>query len=244
MAASVAATDPDLPANALVFALVASPEGMRIDAATGVVTWTPTEAQGPSTNIVSVRVQDNGTPPLDAVDTFTVVVNEVNTAPNLEPIADVSQHFGDSLSLQAVGSDSDVPANTLNYSVEEGPEGLRIDPSSGAITWNPTPSQTGNHPVTLRVTDDGVPNLDATITFRVTVTGDGSRVEAARLASGLVQITISGDTGQTYELQNTQDLNEWVKVLEFRLDTSPFHYIDPQSADGTRFYRLKLVTPQ
>ncbi len=244
MTGSVAATDPDLPANALVFALVASPEGMRIDAATGVVTWTPTEAQGPSTNVVAVRVQDNGTPPLDAVATFTVVVSEVNRAPTLEPIADTSLHFGDSLSIQAVASDSDVPANALHYSAEHGPEGLRIDPSSGAITWNPTPSQTGNHPVAIRVTDNGNPNLDATTTFRVTVTGDGSRVDAARLASGLVQITISGDTGQTYELQKTQDLKEWVKVLEFRLDTSPFHYIDPESTGGTRFYRLKLVTPQ
>jgi hypothetical protein len=33
---------------------------MIIDSATGAISWTPTEAQGPSTNLVSVKVQDNG----------------------------------------------------------------------------------------------------------------------------------------------------------------------------------------
>src|SRR5258708_26658582 len=77
------ATDPDIPANILTFALVAGPSGMTLDSATGVLTWTPTEAQGPSTNVITVRLTDNGIPPLSDTKSFTVIVNEVNSAPTL-----------------------------------------------------------------------------------------------------------------------------------------------------------------
>src|SRR5260370_698825 len=77
------ATDTDLPANTLTFALVSGPSGVAVNPSTGVLTWTPTEAQGPSTNMITVKVTDNGTPPLSATNSFTVVVNEVNSAPVL-----------------------------------------------------------------------------------------------------------------------------------------------------------------
>src|SRR5256886_2034227 len=80
---SASATDADIPANSLTFALVSSPAGMTINPATGAISWTPTEAQGPSTNIVSVSVTDNGVPALSVTNTFTVTVNEVNLAPVL-----------------------------------------------------------------------------------------------------------------------------------------------------------------
>src|SRR5437762_10166867 len=44
------ATDADLPANTLTFSLVSGPAGVSVNPTTGVLTWSPTEAQGPSTN--------------------------------------------------------------------------------------------------------------------------------------------------------------------------------------------------
>src|SRR5206468_7319037 len=69
------ATDPDLPANTLTFSLVSAPEGMILDSNSGVLTWTPTEAQRPSTNLISVKVTDNGSPPLSDIASFIVLVN-------------------------------------------------------------------------------------------------------------------------------------------------------------------------
>ena len=46
---TASATDPDLPAHTLTFSLTGAPAGASIDPATGVFTWTPTEAQGPGT---------------------------------------------------------------------------------------------------------------------------------------------------------------------------------------------------
>ena len=75
------ATDAD--ANSLTFGLVSGPAGVVVDPLSGVLSWTPTEAEGPSTNWITVRVTDNGSPPLSTTNSFRVVVNEVNTQPRL-----------------------------------------------------------------------------------------------------------------------------------------------------------------
>ncbi len=77
------AMDPDLPANTLAYSLVSAPLGMTINPETGIINWMPTEAQGPSTNEIKVRVQDSGVPPLTATNSVIVVVREVNVAPQL-----------------------------------------------------------------------------------------------------------------------------------------------------------------
>src|SRR5439155_65574 len=74
------AIDADLPADTLTFSLVSAPTGVNLNPSTGVLTWTPTEAQGPSTNLITVRVTDNGAPPLSATNSFSVIVTEVNSA--------------------------------------------------------------------------------------------------------------------------------------------------------------------
>jgi hypothetical protein len=53
---TLGATDADLPTQALTFALVSGPAGAVVEG--GVFRWTPTEAQGPSTNEVRVSVTD------------------------------------------------------------------------------------------------------------------------------------------------------------------------------------------
>src|SRR5206468_1709191 len=81
-------TDPNTPDNPLSYALVSAPAGAIISA-DGVITWTPTEAQGPSTNIFTTSVTTGGASPLSTTNTFTVVVNEVNSAPILPILSDL-----------------------------------------------------------------------------------------------------------------------------------------------------------
>src|SRR5207302_1012826 len=164
------ATDADLPANSLTFALVSAPTGMTINPATGAISWTPTEAQGPSTNIVSVSVTDNGVPALSVTNTFTVTVNEVNLAPVLTVPADQTINEQTTLNVSASATDADLPANTLTFARVRSPAGMTINPASGAISWTPTEAQC---PPTRRscdlVTDNGVPALSVTNTFQVIV---------------------------------------------------------------------------
>src|SRR5262245_2990197 len=85
---TASATDSDVPANLLTYSLDPSaPAGMSINSSTGVLTWTPTESQGPNVSTITVRVTDNGVPPLSDTKSFSVVVNEVNSPPVLAVIA-------------------------------------------------------------------------------------------------------------------------------------------------------------
>src|SRR5437879_4686720 len=108
---SASATDADIPANSLTFALVSSPTGMTINPATGAIGWTPTEGQGPSTNAVSVSVTDNGVPALSVTNTFTVIVNEVNLAPVLTVPANQTINEQTSLNVSASATDADIPSS-------------------------------------------------------------------------------------------------------------------------------------
>ena len=67
--------DPDLPAQILTFSLGAgAPTGASLNSSSGVFTWTPSSAQSPSTNVITIQVADNGTPSLSATQSFTIFV--------------------------------------------------------------------------------------------------------------------------------------------------------------------------
>ncbi|MBI4323715.1 MAG: hypothetical protein HY674_00455, partial [Chloroflexi bacterium] len=74
---TASATDADSPANTLTYSLVSPPAGATINPLTGVFSWTPTTAQSPSTNTITVKVMDNGSPSLSDTKSFTVVVEAV-----------------------------------------------------------------------------------------------------------------------------------------------------------------------
>src|SRR5205823_3862822 len=75
------AADFDLPPNNLSFTMNAgAAQGASIDPASGIVSWTPADAQAPGTYPVPVQVTDDGTPPLSASATFTIhVLRSTNT---------------------------------------------------------------------------------------------------------------------------------------------------------------------
>ena len=165
----VTATDVDA-GDVLAYRLAPnSPTGAKLDAVTGEFTWTPTEAQGPSTNKITVTATDLGG--LSATQTFTVIVREVNSAAVLADIPSQTVKQGDTLRLQAVATDPDWPTNRLTFSLGPGfPAGVQIDAASGEILWTVAASQSpGANRVTVIVTDDGVPAYADTNSFLVVV---------------------------------------------------------------------------
>lgn len=111
------------------------------------------------------QVCDNGTTngSLDSkcsTGTVNITVGAVNDEPTLGVIGNFTVELGNTLNFTAVGSDLDVPAQTLTYSLIGAPAGATINASSGAFSWTPTPAQAGHiYTFTVRVTDDGSPNL-------------------------------------------------------------------------------------
>ncbi len=147
------ATDPDLPAQTLTYSLVSAPEGASIDAATGVFTWTPTEAQGPGVYEFTVKVCDDGDPVLCDEQLITLTVEEVNLPPVLAEIGDQVVEAGEELTFTATATDPDLPTQTLTFSLLGAPDGASIDPATGVFTWTPTVDQAGDHTVTVCVSD-------------------------------------------------------------------------------------------
>ena len=50
-----------------------APLGAILDPSTGLFSWTPPFLFAPTTNAVTIKVADNGTPPLNATDSFTLI---------------------------------------------------------------------------------------------------------------------------------------------------------------------------
>ncbi|TWU37529.1 tRNA nuclease WapA precursor [Novipirellula aureliae] len=173
------ATDLDVPANTLTYSLDVAPTGAKIDATTGRFTWTPTEADGPGTANVTVKVSD-GSGGSDT-ESFVITVAEVNTAPVLAKPDDIVSGRGTEISFQATATDVDLPANTLTYTLgTDAPTGATIDPATGQFRWTPEALfVTSTVPITLTVTDSGTPALSDSKTFNVSITGCDSGLDAS-----------------------------------------------------------------
>jgi hypothetical protein len=213
------ASDPDIPANTLTFSLdEGAPPGAGIQPGSGLFTWTPTETQGPGVYSITIVVTDSGTPPLNAAETISVTVREVNRAPVLTPIPDQQVTLGSTVTLTAVGSDPDIPLNTLTYSLDPGaPSGSSIHPSTGLFSWAPQASQSpSTNAVTVRVTDNGIPQLSAARTFQIIVhTTALLEITAIEITSSdTIAITWSSEPGATYHLESRDRLDEptWVSL--------------------------------
>jgi len=241
-----AATEPNIHATTTSYALLSAPLGVNIDSS-GVITWTPTRAQSATTNtimtvVTNTDLYDTVNPHLGATNSFTVVVIHTNAPPVLQPIADASVHYGILLTVQAIASDPDIPAEVLTFSFAFAPTNMMVNATNGLITWTPTLAQIGSNTVTVKVTDNGQPPLSAATSFHVLVTGNQPQLSAQALAGHLVQLNIFGDVGVTYELQVSTNLASWINLAPVTPTSSPYPYIDPSSSSiAQRFYRLKLT---
>jgi len=201
---SVTATDPDGALQTLAFTLdPGAPAGMALNPATGELTWPTSVGQGGTTNVVTVRVSDNGSPALSAARTFKVIVRRGNHPPVLARVPDQVVSVGRMLSITNVATDSDLPRQTLRFGLAAGaPAGATIDPIKGILRWRPAPSQ-GHavHTITVEVTDNGQPPLTTSQSFTVTV-GDYLEVRFGSTAvragqDGNVPWSVSASGGLT-----------------------------------------------
>jgi hypothetical protein len=167
------ASDTDVPALALSYQLLNPPANASISG-NGIITWTPAEGQGPSTNVITTRVVDNGNPPLSATNSFTVVVNDVNVPPVLPTQTNQTIIGLASIVVTNTASDPNIPAATLSYGFLAAPTNAAVD-TNGIITWTPVGAQVPSTNVFTTVVTNFNPyalvnqHLTATNSFIVTV---------------------------------------------------------------------------
>jgi hypothetical protein len=187
--------DLDLPMQAITYTVAAGPVGLVVDGATGVMRWTPTEAQGPGTYPVTVRVADPGG--LTAERTFTVKVSEVNQSPQLAAVPDALLVFGQTLNVILAGSDADVPAQTLSYRLVKGPTNAAVS-VDGHVVWTPVRAQAPSTNTIQVAVDDGM--AGATNSFKVVVVDLVTVVngkDATGTVSTLPPVTVAIEQGRS-----------------------------------------------
>lgn len=171
------ATESNIHSTITGYALANAPAGMNIGAS-GIITWTPTQAQSPSTNVINTIVAN--TNPYDAANSqlfstnsFIVVVKEVNVAPVLSIIANTNVNELALLTATNAATDSNIHA-VLSYALVNPPAGMTIG-TNGVITWTPaqTQSPSTNLITTIVTSSDAFDlvnsNLTATNHFTVAV---------------------------------------------------------------------------
>ena len=234
------------------YALVNPPSGMSIDA-NGVITWTPSEAQGPGTNIITTAVTstdalDPINPELSATNSFTVVVNEVNTTPVIGVINDTTVSPGQTVGLAVPATDSDLPTNSLAFALLASPPGMTINAASGWLTWRPTVAQANStNLMNVQVTDDNpwainAHQLSATQSFRIIVNPLAPvTLQPLGYTNESFCLSVSGPVGPDYILQGSSNLHDWLSLASNAPLALPFTVSDTNTATfPNRFYRVRL----
>jgi hypothetical protein len=193
------ATDSDIPASALTYQLVSPPTGASINT-NGIITWTPSKAQGPATNTITTIVTDAGTPPLSATNSFQVVVNEINLPPLLPAQTTVTSAGLTQVIVTNTATDQNIPAKPMSYGLQAAPVGAAID-SSGIIRWTAVASQVpSTNTITTVVTNTdplavNATALTATNSFTVIINathnGPSLPVQSAETVNELAQLTVT-----------------------------------------------------
>ncbi|HEY1081263.1 MAG TPA: choice-of-anchor D domain-containing protein, partial [Prosthecobacter sp.] len=210
---NVSGTDPDAAQNITVRSSLL-PSGASFPPVTGsasgtssTFSWTPTAGQEGS-YIINFEVYDSANVTLIDSEEVTITVTGSNNPPVLAAVGSKTVANGGTLSFNLSATDPD--GNSITYQMFNGPPGATLT-SGGAFSWTPTVGQNNTTftGVTLRATDNGVPNLfdDEAITITVGA-GNNQPVTSAPLThtvspGQLVTFTVNGtdvDSSQTLML--------------------------------------------
>jgi pectin methylesterase-like acyl-CoA thioesterase len=204
---------------------------------------------GAMLTIYNANVNDAGTYSVivsnaaGSVTSSTATLAVGNTAPVFTPVSNQTVNVGISLNVTNIATDPDVPPQVLTFALLSAPATATLDPVTGIFTWRaPVASAGTTNPVTLTVTDNGSPNLNATQTFNVIVNLVAQpTASAADYANGQFSMTVNGDTGPDYILQTSTNLVDWQSLSTNTSPTLPFTFTDTNAASvPAQFYRVLL----
>ncbi|MDX1690325.1 MAG: putative Ig domain-containing protein [Acidimicrobiia bacterium] len=161
---AVAGSDPD--GDALAWSAAGLPEGLAIEAGTGVILGSPGyETAG--IHVVTVTVTDDGTPELSDATTFALEVTDTNRAPVVgdpEPAA-----LAEDQRVEIPVDASDPDGDPVTWSATGLPDGLAIEAATGVIRGTLGYAAAGTYDVTVTATDGGTPPLEGTVAFSLEV---------------------------------------------------------------------------
>ncbi|MBX9580312.1 MAG: putative Ig domain-containing protein [Gemmataceae bacterium] len=156
------ADDPD--GDALTYTLLAKPNGMTVDGATGQLSWAPPAG---SAGRYSVAIQAKDARGLSAVQRFELAVlpATANRPPVFAAAPAVTATVGAAYAYQPAARDPD--GDPVTVTLTAGPAGATF--ANGVLTWTPGSDQIGNQAVTLSASDGVAGTPATTLAFTVRV---------------------------------------------------------------------------
>jgi YD repeat-containing protein len=201
----IEASDPD--GQTLRYQLLESPQGMTIDAASGLLSWT-TPVNGNYQVVVAVFDSEG----LGVTQGYTLTAKTnslpvIRSTPGLEAVPNQTYRYD----LQAVDPDGD----SLSYSLDATSQalGMTLD-AQGRLTWTPNNSQLGDHAVTLTAIDGAGGATQQTFTLKVTADTTAPQVRINRSLSLINQ-------GETVSFQVVATDNIAVANLQLLINDTP-----------------------
>lgn len=133
--------------------------------------WSPGKEQKPGNYPVTVTVNQEGQ---KVERTFQIDFLEQNTPPKIEAASSIIAYQTQPLTLYVKATDPDQPTQKLRFGLAGGaPEGVRINPESGELTWTPSAStELKEYPITVTVSDSGTPPVTSSQQINVSVSLD------------------------------------------------------------------------
>ncbi len=190
--------------DTLTYELIEAPVGMTIDSRTGVVRWTPSNADRGS-NTIEVRVSDNRQGVTSQRYTLLAGPAPANRAPVFVtiPVAVAEVGLAYPYITQAIDADRD----PLAYRLVSGPAGMTVNANTGAIIWTPAAIQVGSQEVLVEVSDGRGATAEQAFTLLVVTSTENTPPVIISSPP-----TIARQTGFTYQ------------VVAYDADNSPLTY--------------------
>ncbi|YCM46201.1 CARDB domain-containing protein [Verrucomicrobiaceae bacterium 227] len=168
------ASDPDGPDSALRYSIAASDPGVTINEVSGRIRWNTTESHGGTVTAITVTATDGNASAASTSVTFNVTILDDNKAPVLAHLATTVLEIGEAFSTIAVGTDPDLPVQTLTYQIVSGAQsGMTLDANTGGFAWTPQDSHGGqSFEVLIEVSDNQSPPLTSRRSLLIEVLED------------------------------------------------------------------------
>lgn len=218
---SITVSDPE--GDDITFGLTAFPDGMAIDANTGVISWTPTAAQSGLTHNVTITATDNNADNNPTASlALTIDVTAVNDTPIISSTPDTEATEDETYTYNVLVSDED--DTSFSFSLLSKPDGMVIDANSGVLTWLPVNGQTTSGTVIVQVSDnDPVDEQTATQNFTINVTA----VNDAPVFTSTAVSSVAEDDAYVYNVVAVDEEND---DLNFAMVNGPgFLVMDPET---------------
>jgi hypothetical protein len=171
-----------------------------------------------------------------------------NTPPILAAISNQMAGVGLTLNLTNSATDSDLPAQTLIYSLLSAPNNAAINARSGVLTWRPLTTQANTtNLITVKVADSGTPSMSATQSFVATVSPLASprfSTVPLLLNGGQLVLQVNGASGPDYQIQASSNLMNWNAIFTTNSPAMPFVWtIGTTNGPSSSFFRILAGPP-